>query len=221
MISPLSYFIMNHCITCAFTYLLQDSHAVIMLRGYDASNRGNTLFIHMREGVDIMNDNNMVVGIFSDSKRAGDAIGELKAKGYTKDISVISKDVNDQGTASHQVKQDLTDGAAAGAGTGAVMGALAGLLAGAAAFAVPGIGWVVLGPLATSLTGAAAGALTGGMVGTLVDWGIPDEKAKDYERRINSGEVLVTVTADETRRTEAEHILRDKGASEVLQTKGD
>jgi hypothetical protein len=49
----------------------------------------------------------------------------------------------------------------------------------------------------------------------LVDWGIPDEQAREYEDRITRGEVLVAVTADEDRKIAAKGILEKYGANTV------
>lgn len=159
---------------------------------------------------------NTVIGLFDDSKKAGEAIGDLKAKGYTNDISVIAKDVNDPKISSHQVKQEVGDGATAGAAIGGTMGVLAGILAGATSFLVPGVGLLVLGPLATTLAGAAAGAVTGGVVGALVDKGIPEERAKAYQDAVTSGQVLVSITTDEQRAIEAQDILKSHGVIEAM-----
>lgn len=159
-----------------------------------------------------------VIGLFTDSKNAGDVVGDLKAQGYTEDISIVAKDVNQSGTTSAQVKQEVSDGATAGAATGAAMGAIGALLVGAASFALPGVGAVVLGPLATLLAGTATGAVAGGLVGALVDWGIPEEKAKDFENRINSGEVLVAVKTDSDTQTEVQSLFENRGASETYIT---
>ena len=141
----------------------------------------------------------MVVGLFEDSKKAGNAVAELKQEGFTDDISVIAKDPEDMEVTSHQVKQDLSDGTASGAVTGGVLGGLVGLLVGVGTVALPGLGTlIVAGPLAAAwgLTGAAAGAITGGIVGALVDAGIPEERAREYEEAIKRGQVVVAVTAD-------------------------
>ena len=103
----------------------------------------------------------LVAGLFRDSEWAGKAISSLKEKGYTKDISVISKDTSDPHLKSHDVKKDVTDGAVGGAAAGAVMGAAVGavatLLVGAAAVVLPGVGILVLGPLGAGLAGAGGG----------------------------------------------------------------
>lgn len=157
-----------------------------------------------------------VIGLFSDSKQAGEVVGDLKAQGYTDDISIVAKDVNTAGITSEDIKKDVSQGAMAGAATGAAIGALGALLVGAASFVLPGVGLVALGPLATLLTGTAAGAATGGLVGALVDWGIPEEKAKDYEQRINSGEVLVAVTSDKDDAAQIQSILQTRGGETYI-----
>lgn len=163
--------------------------------------------------------NHVTAGLFADSKSAGSAIAELKNKGYTKDISVISKESVDEQVKVQDIKKDVGDGVAAGATTGAAMGAaavgLAALLAGAVSFVIPGAGVVVLGPLAAILTGAAAGALTGGIVGALVDAGFPEEKARMYEHQLQLGDTLVSVSSADDKSDEISMILRQHGASDV------
>lgn len=159
-----------------------------------------------------------VAALYSDSKMAGDAIAELKDKGYTNDISVITKQTMDE-TTTHDIKKDVSDGAGVGATAGAAVGAtaagVAALLAGAVSFIVPGAGLVVLGPLAAALTGAAAGAVTGGVVGALVDAGFPEEKAKMYEHQLTMGDTLVSVSAPSEKSDEVKAILSQHGANEI------
>lgn len=81
--------------------------------------------------------------------------------------------------------------------------------------ALPGFGTlIVAGPLvaAWGLTGAGAGALTGGIVGALVDAGIPEERAKMYEDAIKEGEVLVTVTTSHGNESKIRSTLEKYGA---------
>ncbi len=151
------------------------------------------------------------MAIFRDSKAAGEAVSELSNQGYTKDVSVVAKNANNTEVQTHEVKQDVSDGTA--------LGALGALLVGAASFVVPGVGLLVLGPLATVLSGTAAGAITGGVVGALVDWGVPDEQAKDYEERIMRGEVLVAVTAGEDKEMQVNQTFNKYGAEETYSSK--
>lgn len=153
-----------------------------------------------------------LVAIFDDSKHAGMAVGELKEMGYTKDISVVAKDVNEEGLETTDVKTDLGHEAAQGAGTGAVIGgtigAIAGVLAGAASLAVPVLGIAVVGPVVAGFTGAGVGGAAGTLVGALANMGIPDHKAKEYEEYVKSGQVLVTVTAKPEDAEKVDTVLR-------------
>lgn len=151
----------------------------------------------------------MVIGLFKDSKNAGEAVGELKGQGFTKDVSVLAYNKNKNEPKAAAVKQDVSEGATAGSVVGTIAGALAAIFSGISAVAVPGIGVVVGGPLIAllSVAGGAAGLLTGGIVGALIDLGIPAETARLYEEGIKKGEVLVGVTAKEEKLGEARSIL--------------
>lgn len=156
-----------------------------------------------------------VVGLFSDSKRAGEAVKELVNHGATNDISVISKDEKDGEVTTHDVKSEVSDGTTVGATAGAIMGGLGALLTGVASFFLPGLGLIVLGPLATLLTGIGAGALGGGIVGALVDWGISEETAHMYEERLKAGDVMVGVSTEKVTVEEAKNIFNMYGAQQV------
>ncbi len=154
-----------------------------------------------------------VIGLFTDSKRAGEAVSDFIDLGISQDITVIAKDEMNGEVTTHKVQSDVSDGAAAGAATGAVIGGLTALLVGAASFTLPGVGLVVLGPLASVLTGIGAGALTGGVVGALIDWGVPEESAKMYEERLQAGDVLVGVSTDRVSVDDARAIFDRYGAT--------
>lgn len=164
-----------------------------------------------------------VVALFTESDDAGQAVASLKDKGYTSDISVVSKDWDEDMPEAKDVKKNIADGTAAGVVTGAATGVLAVLLAGAAAVLLPGVGpLLITGPLAASWVagGAAAGALAGGLIGALVDLGLPEEKARIFEEHILAGEVLVAVTTDEDHQLEVESLLRVHNAEELTTLKG-
>jgi hypothetical protein len=59
--------------------------------------------------------------------------------------------------------------------------------------ALPGLGFILAGPLAVALTAAGAAGLAVGLVGALSDWGIPEERAKQYEIGIHDGGILMGV----------------------------
>lgn len=163
--------------------------------------------------------NYLVSGLFFDSDAAGAAISHLKEKGYTKEISVISKDWNDPEVRAADIKKDVGSGAAVGAGTGAAVAGSAARLAaamlGAVTVPIPGIGLIAAGPIAATLGGAAAGAATGGLIGALLSAGLPEEKARAYENQIEAGDTLVSVTVPEERSGDVSSILSQHGATGI------
>jgi hypothetical protein len=95
--------------------------------------------------------------------------------------------------------------------TGEVVG---GVLGAAVGILIPGIGpAIVVGSLA-SLFGVAFGGVAGGFLGTFVDLGVPEKKAKEYEKAVKTGKAVLTIHSG-TRTQEAEEILRHNGASHV------
>jgi uncharacterized membrane protein len=149
-----------------------------------------------------MDTHNKVVGVFQTEEDAIDAIKELRDQGYNEDdISVIAKDKKEVNHIYEETGSKATEGAAAGMATGGILGGLGGLLLGAGALAIPGIGPIVAaGPIAAALGGAAVGAGAGGIVGALVGLGIPEDEAKEYQKSVEEGDILVLVDANETDR---------------------
>ena len=121
-----------------------------------------------------------VVGLFDSWARAESAVTDLEASGFSRrDIGLIGP--------------EKPLGSASGAGT--AIGAGLGLLAGLSIVAVPGIGALaVLGPI---LAGGFVGAVAGGLVGSLVDLGIPEHEAHHYAEGVRRGGTLVTVAASD------------------------
>ena len=103
--------------------------------------------------------------------------------------------------------EGLGKGSAIGGGIGA---ALAALFAVGTSIVIPGLGLVVAGPIAAALAGAGAGGATGGIIGALIGAGIPEHRAKEYERGINEGGILIGARARDARH--AEDLERDFGS---------
>ncbi|MCW3055390.1 MAG: hypothetical protein JWN14_4560 [Chthonomonadales bacterium] len=108
---------------------------------------------------------------------------------------------------------DAAKGALGGAGIGVGLGILLGM----AAVAVPGIGWVAgAGALVAGIAAAtgAAGSIAGGVVGYLVDLGVPEDKARLLHTHIEAGAPVlgINVTGKLTE-FEIEEILRKYGAT--------
>jgi len=159
------------------------------------------------------------VGVFPHRRDAEAALRELRDAGFNMNqISLVGRDADGKGIGGGNLadRTQTDEGAKAGAATGGALGGLGGLLVGLGALAIPGIGPVLAGgalatALATTAAGGAIGAAAGGVTGALVGLGIPDDRARLYNDRVNRGDYLVMVdgTEDEIRR--AEPILSRRG----------
>lgn len=173
---------------------------------------------------------NMNLGIFSDTKKANDAVNELIQKGFDpKQISIVMKGEGRDKILIENPGNDtnMISGAGKGATTGGVIGGLAGLLVGLGAITIPGIGALLIGgPIAaalgitgvgaTTVSGAVTGALAGGVVGALTHIGVPKETAQKYESDILSGGVLLAVPADTSAGTvDSRGVLEKHGAEQI------
>lgn len=155
-----------------------------------------------------------VLGVFSSEQAAEKAINALREKGFaTSEISILSK--NSQQNKSRDTAGGMaldTGSVTNGVVSGATWGGLAGLALGAGALAIPGIGpLLAAGPLAVALTGAATGGLTGG----LIDWGVPEDKGRNYESHVREGGFLAVIRVSENKADEAARIFRENGAKDV------
>ncbi|NLC08267.1 MAG: hypothetical protein GX755_09955 [Syntrophomonadaceae bacterium] len=161
---------------------------------------------------------NLVVSTFDTRDKAEQAVNELRQKGFDNEISIVAKDEVARGHANRagvQGRRDMefgNDSVSDGATTGGVLGGLAGLAAGVGALAIPGLGPLfAAGPIAGLLSGAA----TGGIAGSLIDWGIPETESRQLEQDIRSGKIMVSVQSDPSKVNEAASILRKYGANSV------
>ncbi len=156
-----------------------------------------------------MADKAKVIGSFSSPDAAEKAIRDMRSKGLTdNEMSVIAKGEKGQGNNDNSGGNSLSSGMT----TGGVLGGITGLAASAGALMIPGIGPIVaLGPLAATVTGAVGG----GIVGSLVDWGIPAEQAQQYEQDIKSGGAIVSVESTRQKVDDAAKQLRAEGARNI------
>lgn len=185
-----------------------------------------------------------IVGIFNTEEKAIRAIEGLKAQGYMEnEISVITKNTDTYEVIKMRTGMDVEEGmedasgAVAGATVGGAIGGIGGLLLGLGALAIPGVGPIIAaGPIAATLVGALAGGAVGGLAGALVDYGIPEDEAKDYEKRVNQGDIMILVDDPDDNRREAVYdnfkqqesynntynrydaLVDERGYSEVIET---
>lgn len=175
-----------------------------------------------------------VVGVFQQREDAERAAHELRERGLHEKISIAARDERGEGQKGEGQKggagrggsrghggagqgggqgdMSMREDASTGAWTGAAIGGAGGLLAAAGLFAVPGIGPILaLGPLAAGLTGAAAGGLVGG----LVDLGIPAERSEYYEGQVRQGKILAAVETEEGEEEKVRQVLEHHGATDI------
>lgn len=123
----------------------------------------------------------------------------LRSAGFRADeISLLYPDPQGRRDLGHENSTKAPEGAVVGAGTGAVIGGTLGWLAGIGALAIPGVGpLIAAGPILATLSGLAAGGTLGGLSGALVGTGIPEYEAQQYEGKLNQGNILISVHADD------------------------
>ena len=163
---------------------------------------------------------NLVTASFRDRSSAERAYNRLRERGYTdNEINLMMSDETrtryfgkdtDMGddSKSETFGNKAKEGAGVGAGMGAAIGATAGIIAAiGTSLVIPGLGLVIAGPLAAGLAGAGAGGITGGIVGALVGWGIPEDRAKIYEKDLKEGNIVMSVRPHSE--TDAEYIEQE------------
>ncbi len=145
-------------------------------------------------------EDKILTGMFRDRESTEGAYKSLRDRGYADDdINVMMSDETRKKYYSDGDTVLEDNKALEGMGTGgAIGGTLGAIIGGIAAIGtnvlLPGLGLVVWGPIAAALAGAGAGGLTGGLVGGLIGWGIPEDRAKEYETGIRDGGTLLGVT---------------------------
>lgn len=144
----------------------------------------------------------IITRTFHDRESAERAYNAIAARGYkSEDIHVIMTDeTRDRLFADDKDKKHtpLSDKALKGGGVGGMVGGavgatVLGIAAAASAVTIPGLGLVIVGPIAGALAGGAAGATAGGIIGLLVGAGIPEDRAKVHAKELKEGGIVVGV----------------------------
>lgn len=121
---------------------------------------------------------------------------------------------------AHKKHTKAPEGTATGAGTGGVIGGTPGWLAGTGALAIPGVGpFIAAGPILAALSGAVIGATLCGITGRLIGLGIPELEAKHYEGKLQEGNILTAVHAEDSDKiARAREIFETAEASDICTT---
>lgn len=148
-----------------------------------------------------MAETRVLTGMFPDRASAERAYQSLVERGYERnDVNLVMSDearerhFPQDGSPATELGTKAAGGAGIGAGIGGALGAVvAAVAAVGSSVALPGLGLVIAGPIATALVGAGAGGAAGGLLGALIGWGIPEERVKDYESGLRRGGILMGV----------------------------
>jgi hypothetical protein len=162
----------------------------------------------------------LVIGVFKNRADVEKAIQEILDLGYTsEDVSVLMTDETRTREFGIEPGTKAAEGAGIGGAVGAAVGAvLAAIAAAGASLVIPGIGLVVAGPVVAALAGAGAGGVTGGLVGAFIGAGIPEYRAKAYEKALKEGGILVGVEAESADDAlTLEGLFEDLGAEQVTE----
>ena len=142
----------------------------------------------------------MVTGLFGDGESAERAYQSVAERGYDAEaISLVMSDDTRKRyfSSDRQIGTELGSKAAEGGKLGGPVGGTIGtfipVIVAAGLLAIPGLGWVAAGPVAIALAGAGAAGVAFGLVAAFSDWGIPEERAQQYEAGIRDGGILMGV----------------------------
>jgi hypothetical protein len=155
----------------------------------------------------------VVLALFGTAGAAAQAARELRALGVARErVSIVARTHEEEGEIARasgaSPGSEIEDSAPASR-----LGELSAHLIAAVALVMPGIGPIVAdGPLAAGL-GEAAGHLAGGIAPTLERAGLAPDVARQWESRIQSGEVLVGAHVDSTGTDAARDAMTRLGAS--------
>lgn len=161
----------------------------------------------------------LVVAIFDERALAQAAVQDLQQHGFDGDqLSALVRHDEVAATSEEIVELDReAEATSEDVAIGGTVGGLAGLLGGLALFSIPALGpFLGVGVLATTIGGAAVGSAVGERMANLASLGVPHERAQRYGSALESGQVVVSVSArtpDEVMR--AREILTRHQADEV------
>ena len=154
----------------------------------------------MTNSLEANGNSKMVTGLFKDSESVERAYEVISQRDYgTADINVVMSDdtrrryFSDDRQINTELGRKVEEGGELGGPTGGRIGMIIPALIALGVVALPGLGLILAGPVAVALAAAGAAGVAVGLVGALNDWGIPEERAKQYEAGIHDGGILMGV----------------------------
>ena len=165
--------------------------------------------------------NHSVICLATSRAQAEHIVDQLRLANFSSnDISALFADHGTTRDFAHEKHTKAPEGTVTGAGTGGVIGGALGWLAGIGVLAIPGVGpYIAAGPILAALSGAAIGATVGGVAGGLIGMGIPELEAKRYEGKLQEGNILIAVHADDSDEvSRAKDIFETAEAADICTT---
>ncbi|MCW5822380.1 MAG: DUF3341 domain-containing protein [Cyanobacteria bacterium TGS_CYA1] len=162
-----------------------------------------------------------VMCIATDEVQARNIVDALRMSGFTdSDMSVLMADKTGVRDSGYEKHSKAPEGTATGAAAGAIAGGALGWMAGIGALAIPGAGpFIAAGPIMAALAGSAIGGSAGGVTGGLIGLGMPEFEAKQYEGKLNAGNILISVhTEDGEQAKRAEQVMKGNGAKDIARS---
>ena len=145
-------------------------------------------------------DPKMVTGLFRDRESVERAYRFVAQRGYDiGDVNVVMSDdtrnryFSDDSRISTELGSKAAEGGELGGPAGGDIGIIIPILSAGAVLALPGLGFVLAGPIAAALAGAGVAGLAVGLIGALADWGMPEARVQQYEASIRDGGILMGV----------------------------
>jgi hypothetical protein len=156
-----------------------------------------------------------VTALFDDSPGVERAYEVAVAHGYEiGDVNVVMSEETrrrlyaDDRVEHSEIGRKSAEGGELGGPTGGRVGIAISIAAAVgAALVLPGLGVIVAGPIAAALAAAGAAGIAVGLIGAAAQWGLPENRLREYEAQIGKGRILIGV---QTRnRSDARQIARE------------
>lgn len=145
-------------------------------------------------------------------QQACECVAEALSLGLQKEAVAV---IADRDAQLERVPDDLKDDSATdfipATLRGAIGGGGIGLIGGLVAAAIPTMGVTLGGAALVALGGAALGTWSSALVGA----SIPGKVHREFDHRVQAGEVLVALNIEEDRLDEVDRAMQAKGASRI------
>ena len=163
----------------------------------------------------MLGKNTAIFAVYPTHASAEAALNALRAKGFAAaDISVLAPGGAVAAPTTLDAGALSSEPAPAESGAGPAVGAALGWLVNVGSIAVSGAMLVVAGPIMATFKGVSDALL--GIADALVGFGIPQDEAKKYEKRVQDGAILLSLHADDAGWiTRGREVFEQTGAEDI------